>query len=92
MLNTIVTPAKRPRSEDVQNFSEISFVDLEEGSTACPPPSPEPQDTEANNKREEVAIEIDSTMDVFIPEDALYKSWIGCSDGAYNLRPSKGTA
>ena len=78
MLSTIVTPAKRPESEDVQHFPEIMtyglyFVDLEEGSTACPPPSPEPQKTEANNKKGEAAIEFDSTMDVFIQEDVLYR-------------------
>ena len=70
----------------------LLLIDLETGSAACPPPSPESQNTEANNEREEATIEVNSTMDVFIQEDALYKSWIGSSDSDYSLRHSKGTA
>ena len=50
--NTISTPAKRPDFPDKMK-DRWCFIDLEEGSTACPPPSPESQDTEANNEWEE---------------------------------------
>ena len=97
ILNNIFTPAKRPRSEDVQDFPEIMMyrlrlTDLEKDSTAYLPPSPESQNTEASNEKEEATIEVGSTIDVSKQEDALYKSWTGCSDGDYSLRHSKGTA
>lgn len=69
----------------------LRLTDLEKGSTAYSPPSPESQNTEASNQKEEATIEVGSTLDVSIQEGALYKSWTGCSDGDYNLRHSKGT-
>ena len=44
----------------------LRLIALEKGSTTCPPPSPESQNTEANNEREEATIEVDSTIDVSI--------------------------